>query len=54
MDGVQEMMNNMPAKTCDSDPIPTKVMKEISPLLIEQITDTINVSLTDGVFATSW
>ena len=34
MDEVQEMVNNMQAKTCDSDPIPTKVFKELSPLLI--------------------
>ena len=34
MDEVQEMVNNMQAKTSDSDPIPTKVFKEISPLLI--------------------
>ena len=54
MDEVQEMVNNMQAKTCNSDPIPTKVFKEISPLLIEQITDIINISLTEGVFATSW
>ena len=54
MDAVQEMVNNMQAKTCDSDPIPTKVSKKTSPLLIEQITDIINISLTGGVFATSW
>ena len=54
MDEVQEMMNNMQVKICDSDPIPTKVFKEISPLLIEQITDIINISFTEGVFATSW
>ena len=54
MDEVQKMMNNMQAKTCDSEPIPPKVFKEISPILIEQITDIINISLTEGVFATSW
>ena len=53
MDEVQEMMNNMQAQTCDSDPIPTKIFKEISALLIEQITDIINISLTEGVFAIS-
>ena len=53
-DEVQEMINNMQAKTCDSDLIPTKVFKEISPLLIQQITDIINISLAEGVFATSW
>ena len=34
-DEVQEMINNMQAKTCDIDPIPTKVFKEISLLLIQ-------------------
>ena len=51
---VQEMINNMQAKTCDSDPIPTKVFKEISLLLIQQITDIMNIPLTEGLFATSW
>ena len=51
---VQEMINNMQAKTCGSDHIPTKVFKEISPLLIQQITNIINISLTEGVFASSW
>ena len=48
------MVNNMQAKTCDSDPIPTRVFKEISPLIIDQITDIINISLTEGEFTTSW
>ena len=51
---VQEMINNMQAKTYGSDHIPTKVFKEISPLLIQQITNIINISLTEGVFASSW
>ena len=40
-DEVQEMINNIQAKTCDSDPIPTTLFKEMSLLLIQQITDTI-------------
>ena len=51
---VQEMVNKMQAKACDGDPIPVKVFKEISPLIIEQIADIINTSLTEGKFATSW
>ena len=51
---VQEMVNNMQAKACDGDPIPAKVFKAISPLTIEQIADIINISLTEGEFATSW
>ena len=51
---VQEMVNKMQAKACDGDPIPVKVFKEISPLIIEQIADIINISLTEGEFATPW
>ena len=54
VDEVQEMVNNMQAKACDGDPIPAKVFKEISPLIIEQIADIINILLTEGEFATSW
>ena len=51
---VQEMINNMQAKTCDSDSIPTKVFKEISLLPKQQITDIINISITEGLFVSSW
>ena len=50
---VQEMVNNMQAKAFDCDLIPAKVFKEITPLIIEQIADIINISLTEGEFATS-
>ena len=50
---LQEIVNNMQAKACDGDPIPVKVFKEISPLIIEQIADIINISLTEGEFARS-
>ena len=54
VDEVQEMVSNMQAKACDGDPIPAKVFKEIAPLIIDQIADIINISLTEGDFATSW
>ena len=54
VDEVQEMVNNMQAKACDSDAIPAKVFKEIAPLIIDQITEVVNISLTEGDFATSW
>ena len=54
VDDVQEMVNNMQAKACDSDPIPVKVFKEIAPLIIDQIADKVNISLTECDFATSW
>ena len=44
----------MQAKTHDSDPIPTVVFKEISLLLIQQISDIINILLIEGMFTTSW
>ena len=52
VDEVQEMVNNMQAKACDGDPIPAKVFKEIAPLIIDQIADIVNISLTEGDFAT--
>ena len=51
---VQEMVSNMQAKASDGDTIPAKVFKETSPLIIEQIADIINISLTEGEFAISW
>ena len=54
VDEVEEMVNNLQPKTCDSDPIPTKVFKKISPLIMEQIMDIIHILLTEGEFATSW
>ena len=53
VDEVQEMVNNMQAKACDGDPIPANVFKEIAPLIIDQIADIVNISLTEGDFATS-
>ena len=43
VDEVQEMVNKMQAKACDSDPIPAKVFKEIAPLIIDQIAEIVNI-----------
>ena len=51
---VEEMVNNMQAKACDSDPVPAKVFKEIAPLIVDEIAEIVNISLTEGDFATSW
>ena len=48
------MANNMQAKACNSDPVHGKVFKEIAPLIKDQIAEIVNISLTEGDFATSW
>ena len=48
------MINSMEAKTCDSDPVPSSVLKDLAPYIIREITTIVNVSLREGVFANKW
>ena len=41
----------MKTKTCEMDPIPTKLLKEILPSVIEPITNLVNTSLQQGIFS---
>jgi len=43
-------MSNCPNKQSDSDPIPTWLLKECSPLLVPTITNIVNLSLISGQF----
>jgi len=43
-------MSNCPNKQCDSDPIPTWLLKECSSVLVPTITNVVNLSLTSGQF----
>ena len=54
VDEVEEMVNNMQAKAFNSDPVPAKVFKEIAPLIVDEIAEIVNITLTEGDFATSW
>ena len=44
----------MPVKTCESDAIPTQILKGVLPHIITPLTTLINLSLQEGVFAESW
>ena len=51
---VIRIINSMATKACDSDPIPTTIFKKVAPLIIDEITAIINISLSDGVFTNQW
>ena len=44
----------MASKSCELDPLPTTVLKEILPSVIGPLTKIINVSLTQRIFADMW
>ena len=50
---LKEIMG-MKNKTCELDPIPTQVLKQILPTILGAITDLVNRSLITGCFAHNW
>ena len=44
----------MKTETCEMDPIPTKLLTEIQPSVIEPITNIENTSLQQGIFSKHW
>ena len=44
----------MKIKSCEIDPIPMKLLKEILPPVIEPITKIVNTSLQQGIFSKHW
>ena len=44
------IINSMPSKCCELDPIPTDLFKMILPNIIEMVTHIVNRSLTEGEF----
>ena len=47
---VENIINTFPSKSCDLDPIPTTLLKEILPSVITILTEIINKSLISGIF----
>ena len=45
---------DMASKSCESDPVPTTLLKEILSLVIRPITEIINTSLQFDIFASQW
>ena len=53
-DKVTKVIMSMTSKSCEIDPVPTNLLKEILPQVIKPITKIINTSLELGVFACQW
>ena len=54
MEEVQKEIMSMTNKSCELNPIPMNLLKEILPSCIKTITHIINTSLTKGIFANNW
>ena len=53
-DEVSTIICKIASKSCELYPIPTKLLIEILPSIIKPITQIVNTSLTNGIFAKSW
>lgn len=51
---VKKLMGSMQTKSCESDPLPTKFIKEHIDSFLPILTKFINVSLKNGSFAEDW
>ena len=48
------LMSSFPSKTCDLDPLPTRLLKECTDFVTPAITTLINLSLLTGVVPDEW
>ena len=53
-DDLLKLIMEMPTKTCESDIIPTKLLKEILPTIIPALNKIANLSINNGVFSEKW
>ena len=51
---VKKIIIDMKTKTCELDALPTKLLKDCLDHILPTITDLVNISLRDGVFASKW
>lgn len=49
-EGIKKLVLNAPNKTCDSDPIPTKIAKDCIDELLTTISNMVNLSPSSGHF----
>ena len=49
-----KLIREMPTKTCESDIIPTILLKEVLPTIIPSLTKIANLSTSKGVFSETW
>ena len=53
-DDVEHIIRGMPTKSCESEAIPTSLLKEILLALAPSLAKIINISLEYGIFAAAW
>ena len=53
-EGIKKLVLNAPNKTCDNDPIPTKIVKDCINELLPTISSMVNLSLSSGHFPDIW
>ena len=51
---VLKVINGMATKSCELDPIPVDIFKQILPVVVPVVTKIINMSLQQGEFIESW
>ena len=51
---VKKISLSMKTKSCELDALPTKLLKECIENILPTITNLVNISLWDGVFASGW
>ena len=51
---VLSVIKSMVADTCDSDPLPSGLFKDLTSYIIGIITELVNTSLTEGIFMNNW
>ena len=49
-----KLIKEMPTKTCESDIIPMKLLKELLPTITPALTKIANLSINNGVFSVKW
>ena len=50
VDEIKKLISESPDKQCESDPIPTSLLKQCTDILAPVITSIVNLSLTSGTF----
>ena len=51
---VLSVIKSMAAKTCESDPLPSSLFKDLAPQIIDIIMELVNTSLTEGILVNNW
>lgn len=51
---ITKLLNSMAAKSCENNCIPSDLLRQISPCIIEILSKIINLSLSQGVFIDKW